>query len=99
MSIPFGFLLAPNPPQRRVGAVVALAGVALCTLIVYPLKEVAPLASLSVVYLPAVLVVSITWGAWLGVATAVASAAAFNFFHLPRRASSRSGTRATGSRW
>jgi len=30
-----------------------------------------------------VLVVSITWGAWLGIATAVISAAAFNFFHLP----------------
>jgi two-component system sensor histidine kinase KdpD len=39
--------------------------------------------SLDVVYLPAVLVVSVTWGAGLGVATAVLSAAAFNFFHLP----------------
>jgi len=39
--------------------------------------------SLSVVYLPAVLVMSITWGVWFGVATAVLSAAAFNFFHLP----------------
>ena len=29
------------------------------------------------------LVVSAVWGAWLGVATAVLSAAAFNFFHLP----------------
>lgn len=83
MSPPFGFLLAPNPPSRRVGVVVALACVALCTLIVYPLRDVAPIASLSVVYLPAVLVVSITWGAWLGIATAVVSAGAFNFFHLP----------------
>jgi two-component system, OmpR family, sensor histidine kinase KdpD len=57
--------------------------VALCTAIVYPLAHVAPVVSLSVVYLPAVLVVSVTWGAWLGVATAVLSAAAFNFFHLP----------------
>ncbi len=61
----------------------ALAAVALCTAIVYPLKHVAPVASLSVVYLPAVLLVSITWGAWLGFATALLSAAAFNFFHLP----------------
>jgi two-component system sensor histidine kinase KdpD len=83
MSPPFGFLLAPKPPSRRVGAVVALAAVALSTLIVYPLKQVAPVASLSVVYLPAVLVVSVTWGAWLGFATALVSAAAFNFFHLP----------------
>ena len=83
VSSPFGFLLASEPPPRRVGAIVALAAVALCTLIVYPLAHVAPVVSLSVVYLPAVLVVSVTWGAWLGVATAVLSAAAFNFFHLP----------------
>jgi two-component system sensor histidine kinase KdpD len=80
--LPFGFLLAPEPPSRRVGAVVAVAVVALCTLIVYPLKHVAPVVSLSVVYLPAVLVISITWGMWLGIGTAVLSALAFNFFHL-----------------
>jgi two-component system sensor histidine kinase KdpD len=83
MSPPFGFLLASQPPPRRVGAVVALAAIALCTVIVYPLAHVAPVVSLSVVYLPAVLVVSVVWGAWLGVAAAVISAAAFNFFHLP----------------
>jgi len=83
MSFPFGFLLASEPPPRRVGVVVALAAVALCTLIVYPLAHVAPVVSLSVVYLPAVLVASVTWGVWFGVATAVLSAAAFNFFHLP----------------
>ncbi len=80
---PFGLLLGPEPPSRRVGALAALAAVALCTLIVYPLKHVAPVASLSVVYLPAVLLVSIAWGVWLGFATALLSAAAFNFFHLP----------------
>lgn len=83
MSLPFGFLLARDPPPRRVGALVALAAVALCTLIIYPLKHVAPVVSLGVVYLPAVLVVSVTWGAGLGVASAVVSAGAFNFFHLP----------------
>ena len=83
VSTPFGFLLSPDPPSRRVGAIVALALVALCTLLVYPLEEVAPVVSLSVVYLPAVLVVSITWGMWLGYATSLVSAAAFNFFHLP----------------
>ena len=80
---PFGFLLSANPPPRRVGVVTAIALVALCTLIVYPLKHAAPVVSLGVVYLLAVLVVSATWGAWLGVATAVGSALAFNFFHLP----------------
>jgi two-component system, OmpR family, sensor histidine kinase KdpD len=83
VSSPFGFLLASEPPARRVGAIAALLAVALCTLIVYPLAHVAPVVSLSVVYLPAVLVVSVTWGVWLGVATGVLSAAAFNFFHLP----------------
>jgi two-component system sensor histidine kinase KdpD len=83
MASPFGFLLAAEPPSRRVGMAAALIAVALCTLIVYPLAHVAPVVSLGVVYLPAVLVVSVAWGAWLGVATAVVSAAAFNFFHLP----------------
>ncbi|HXM87240.1 MAG TPA: DUF4118 domain-containing protein, partial [Solirubrobacteraceae bacterium] len=82
MSSPFGFLLSPDPPPRRVGVLVALLVVALCTLIVYPLKHVAPVVSLSVVYLPAVLIISVTWGGWLGVATAVLSAAALNFFHI-----------------
>jgi two-component system sensor histidine kinase KdpD len=63
--------------------VVAVALVALCTLIVFPLKHVAPVVSLIVVYIPAVLIVSVTWGVWFGVATGVLSAAAFNFFHLP----------------
>jgi two-component system sensor histidine kinase KdpD len=84
MTMPsaFGFLLTAEPPPRRVGAIVALLAVALSTLIVYPLEHVAPVVSLSVVYLPAVLVVSVTWGAGLGAATGLLSAAAFNFFHL-----------------
>jgi two-component system sensor histidine kinase KdpD len=77
------YLLAPEPPPRRVGAIAALLAVALCTLIIFPLDHVAPVASLSVVYLPAVLIVSIIWGGGLGLATAVISAGAFNFFHLP----------------
>jgi two-component system, OmpR family, sensor histidine kinase KdpD len=79
----FGFLLSPTPPSRRAGVLTAVAAVALCTLVVYPLKHIAPVVSLGVVYLLAVLVVSITWGAWLGALTGVLSAAAFNFFHLP----------------
>jgi two-component system sensor histidine kinase KdpD len=80
---PFGFLLSAEPPSRRTGAIVAVGAVALCTLILYPLQEIAPAVSLGVVYMLAVLVVSVIWGAWLGFATAVLSAAAFNFFHLP----------------
>ena len=83
MSRLLGFLLAPTPPSRRAGLLSAIAGVALCTLIVYPLKQIAPVVSLGVVYLLAVLVVSLTWGAWLGAFTGLLSAAAFNFFQLP----------------
>ena len=57
--------------------------VAVATAIIYPLKSVAPVASLSVVYLPAVLFVSVYWGLALGLVTSLASAAAFNFFHIP----------------
>jgi two-component system, OmpR family, sensor histidine kinase KdpD len=83
VSSPFGFLLSAEPPSRRTGAITAVGAVALCTLILYPLQQIAPVVSLGVVYLLAVLVVSLIWGAWLGFATAVLSAAAFNFFHLP----------------
>jgi len=80
---PLTFLLATEPPPRRAGVLVAVVAVALCTLLIYPLKQVAPVVSLGVVYLLAVLIVSAIWGALLGVFTAVLSAAAFNFFHLP----------------
>ena len=36
-----------------------------------------------VVYLVAVLLISTVWGAWMGVFTALASALAFNYFHIP----------------
>ncbi len=70
-------------PPVWLGAAVAAVAVALATAAIYPLKSVAPTVSLSVVYLPAVLLVSVYWGLWLGLATSLASAAAFNFFHIP----------------
>jgi two-component system sensor histidine kinase KdpD len=57
--------------------------VAAATGAIYPLRHVAPVASLSVVFLPAVLIAATYWGLGLGVLTALISAAAFNFFHLP----------------
>jgi two-component system sensor histidine kinase KdpD len=57
--------------------------VSLATLAIYPLKQIARPDSLSVVYLPAVLVIAAYWGLWLGLLTSLGSAAAFNFFHLP----------------
>jgi K+-sensing histidine kinase KdpD len=65
------------------GALAALAAVALATVVVFPLEHVAPAFSLGIVYLPGVLLVSIFWGWRLGLATAVASVAAFNWFHIP----------------
>jgi two-component system sensor histidine kinase KdpD len=76
-------LRAQGPTSPAVGAVVALAAVAATTALVYPLAKVAPVVALGVVYLIAVLLVSSIWGGWLGAATAVASALAFNFFHIP----------------
>ena len=65
------------------GVVAAAASIALTTLLVYPLKGVATDISLGVVYLVAVLFVASLWGVWLAIPTAVGSALAFNFFHIP----------------
>src|SRR3954471_6485797 len=70
-------------PPLLAGVVAAALGVALTTLLVFALRDVAPVVSLVVVYLLAVLVIASVWGVWLGFATAVASALAFNFFHIP----------------
>ncbi|MDP9346838.1 MAG: DUF4118 domain-containing protein [Actinomycetota bacterium] len=66
-----------------VGVAVGLVGVAAVTALLFPLKHVAPVTSLAILYLLAVLVVSTFWGATLGVITALGAALAFNFFHLP----------------
>lgn len=66
-----------------VGALVALLSVAAITGLVYALREVMPAASTGVLYMLAVLLVSSQWGLWLGLATSVVSALAFNFSHIP----------------
>ena len=76
-----GLDLAPR--SKGLGLLVGALSVAAITLLIYPLREAAPAVSLGVVYLLAVLVVSTFWGLWLGLVTSVASAAAYNFFHLP----------------
>src|SRR5262249_28139534 len=90
-----GLGLRQRPPFA-VGIAVAAAGVALTTLLVYALDDVAPVLSLGVVYLLVVLVVATVWGAWLGIATAIVSALAFNFFHIPPTGRF---TIATGENW
>jgi two-component system sensor histidine kinase KdpD len=70
-------------PRTLSGIVVAAAAVAAATAAIYGLRQVAPVVSLSVVYLPAVLLVATYWGLALGLFTSLLSAAAFNWFHLP----------------
>jgi two-component system sensor histidine kinase KdpD len=78
-----GRALPATRPGPAAGVLAALISVAIATLAIYGLKRVAPVVSLSVVYLPAVVLVSVYWGAVLGLFTALVSGAAFNFFHLP----------------
>jgi two-component system, OmpR family, sensor histidine kinase KdpD len=76
-------ILSAERKPVTLGLVIAFLSVALATAAIYPLKAIAPAVSLGVVYLPAVLLVSVYWGLALGLLTSVLSAAAFNFFHLP----------------
>jgi two-component system, OmpR family, sensor histidine kinase KdpD len=75
--------LRASRPNLGLGVAAAAISVAVATGAIYALKGVAPVVSLSVVYLPAVLLVSAYWGLPLGLVTSLLSAAAFNFFHLP----------------
>ena len=77
-----GALRATRPPLG-LGVTASVLSVAAATGAIYPLKGIAPAVSLSVVYLPAVLLVSAYWGLALGLVTSLLSAGAFNFFHLP----------------
>ncbi|HXD64167.1 MAG TPA: ATP-binding protein [Solirubrobacteraceae bacterium] len=75
--------LGRQRPQRSTGILAAIGSVALATLAIYFLRKIAPVVSLSVVYLPAVLLVATYWGIALGLFTSLLSAASFNFFHIP----------------
>jgi K+-sensing histidine kinase KdpD len=75
--------LGSEAPSAWLGVLATLVAVALGTLLVYPLKSVAPVVSLGIVYLPGILLISIVWGWRLGLLASFASAAAFNFFQIP----------------
>jgi two-component system sensor histidine kinase KdpD len=77
------FRLSSEPPPAWLGLPATLGAIVAGTLIVYPLKSIAPVVSLGVVYLPAILLISIVWGLRLGLLASVASAVAFNYFQLP----------------
>jgi two-component system sensor histidine kinase KdpD len=76
-------LLRDEPRSRWVGLLVSIGAVAGTTALIYPLRDITPDASNGVLYMLAVLLVSVYWGLGLGLFTAVASALTFNFFHIP----------------
>ncbi len=76
-------LLGSSRPRLATGLAVSIGAIVVATVLIYPLKSVAPTVSLGVVYLPAVLLISAYWGLWLGLFTSLASALAFNWFHIP----------------
>ncbi len=75
--------LGVEPPPTWLGLLTTLLAVAAATLLVYPLKSIAPVVSLGVVYLPAILLISTVWGLRLGLLASLLSAVAFNYFQLP----------------
>ncbi|MET7397772.1 DUF4118 domain-containing protein [Dactylosporangium sp. NPDC005572] len=75
-------LLRPTQPPLALGLVVAAGLVVAETLVLYPLSQATHQSVKGVIYLLGVLVVATVWGAWLGAVTSVASALAFNYFHL-----------------
>jgi signal transduction histidine kinase len=57
--------------------------VAVETTVSYPLVQSLRPGSLGMIYLLGVVMVSIGWGIWLGAATAIVSAVAYDYFHIP----------------
>src|SRR5258705_10529948 len=76
-------VVRPTAPPLSVGLVIAALLIVAETLVLYPLKVVAPESTLGVVYLLGVVVVAIVWGFRLAAATCVVSVLAFDFFHIP----------------
>jgi two-component system, OmpR family, sensor histidine kinase KdpD len=72
-----------SKPPLWLGVLFAVSVVAAGTLAAYPLKSAAPVVSLGVVFIPGVLLVSTVSGLRLGLFTALLSALAFNWFHIP----------------
>ena len=79
----FSLGLGAEPPPAWLGLLATVVAVVAGTLVVYPLKSVAPVVSLGVVYLPAILLISVVWGLRMGLLASLLSAVAFNYFQLP----------------
>ncbi|MDB5063951.1 MAG: two-component system sensor kinase [Chloroflexi bacterium] len=76
-------LLRPTAPPLALGFLVAASLLVAETLLAYPLEQVVPVGSAGMLYLLGVLVVSMGWGFRLGGATALFSAGALDYFHIP----------------
>ncbi|WP_460492697.1 DUF4118 domain-containing protein [Dactylosporangium cerinum] len=75
-------LVRPTPPPIWLGIAVVAALMVVESLVLYPLQGVMTPFYPGMIYIVGVLVASMVWGMWLGMATAVASTAAFVFFHV-----------------
>ena len=71
--------------RHLTAAVVSLAAVAVVTGAIFALDSVAPVLSLGVLYLFAVLPVAAFWGLGYAIPVSIVSLLAFNFFFLPPR--------------
>jgi two-component system sensor histidine kinase KdpD len=76
-------LLRDSRPPLAAGVAAGGFAVVVTTALIFPLREVVPAVSTGVVYLLAVLLVATWFGLWVGLGTAVASALALNWFHIP----------------
>lgn len=83
MAIRSQLAIGARPLGTGWGLLATVGVVAAGTLLIYPLKSEASAVSLGVVYIPGVLLISTFWGWRLGLVSAVGSALAFNWFHLP----------------
>jgi PAS domain S-box-containing protein len=82
-SGPLSVVAGSKAPPVKWGLVVAASLIGAETLVVYPLKLLAPASTLGVVYLLGVVVVATVWGFWLAAATSLISVVAFDYIHVP----------------
>jgi signal transduction histidine kinase len=75
-------VVRPTAPPLWLGIVVAAVFITAETLLVYRLKQITPENAFGALFLLGVLVVSAAWGFRLAVATSLASAVVYVYFHL-----------------
>jgi two-component system sensor histidine kinase KdpD len=76
-------LVVPGRRRRVAGILASVAALALITGAIYVCKQFAPVLSLGVLYLFAVLPIAVAWGRAYAIPVAFASVALFNFLFLP----------------